>query len=548
MNQEDNDLLAYLADKGLLKHSEKEECVQIMNETGLSATGVLLSENKFSLKKLSRVLSDYVEMDIPPLSEMRYPDSSLFELLPRDFCLKHYVAPISNQSGTMLVAALNPHYKQLVEEISFMSEQTPSLCLASPNQLKEMLQKNTFHETLEESETGENRIVQLVQSMLTSAYERRASDIHIEPGPHGVRLRYRIDGVLIEIPGYKIILEELPALVSRIKIMSGMDISEKRLPQDGRILFRHKQQDGVFKEIDVRVSVIPSIQGEAVVMRILDREAILMDIRSLDFSKQELNLIHQSLSRSHGMIILTGPTGSGKTTTLYAMLSSVNQPQNKILTIEDPVEYQIEGIEQVQAHPEIGLTFAEGLRSFLRHDPDIIMVGEIRDEETAEIAIRSSLTGHLVLSTLHTNDTASATTRLIDMKVKPYLVASTLALIISQRLVRTLCAKCRRKTKVKADVIKEYGLTGKLRAGSLIYEAVGCDECNGTGYRGRSALYEFLPVSDAIREAVVDEKSSAEIRKIALKEGMRTLLDAGIIKVKKGVTTLEEVFRVTHEF
>ncbi|RME93163.1 MAG: type II/IV secretion system protein [Candidatus Hydrogenedentota bacterium] len=544
MNPFDEEFLHFLESKGIVTEAEAHEFREIHKEVHLSIPSILLAQSKFSTKQLSEFLTEFTGISILPFLKDTTFDASLFELLPKEFCVGKQVVPLKQEGSSLQVAMASPHYKNIREEIAFMTDFEPQIFLADSDTIAALLEQTSFHAGMD-TEAGDNRIIQLVQNIISFAYEKKASDIHIEPAGNQVRLRYRIDGVLVDIPGFNIIKEELPALISRIKIMSGMDIAEKRLPQDGRILYRDEKRS---KDIDIRVSVIPSMKGEAVVMRILDRDAVLMNLSALGFSRKDLKLIRSHLSKTHGMIILTGPTGSGKTTTLYAMLSEVNTPEKKILTIEDPVEYQIDGIEQVQTHAEIGLTFAEGLRSFLRHDPDVIMVGEIRDEETAEIAVRSSLTGHLVLSTLHTNDSTSAATRLVDMKVKPYLAASTLSLVISQRLVRKLCENCKRKVRVKAEKLKEYGIFGKIKAGSFLYEPVGCRECNQTGYKGRLAIFETLSFDDKIRQAIVEEKSASEIRKMALKSGLKTLLDSGLEKVKKGFTSLEEVFRVTHDF
>ncbi|MBE3574573.1 MAG: type II/IV secretion system protein [Firmicutes bacterium] len=363
-------------------------------------------------------------------------------------------------------------------------------------------------------------VVRVVNSILSEAVQRRASDVHIEPLERGMRVRLRVDGVLYDMtpPPRRLYL----GIVSRLKIMAGLDIAEKRLPQDGRIRIRL-----LGREMDLRVSTLPVMHGESVVLRLLDRDAGLLDLASLGLSVDGEHLFRQTLTLGHGIILVTGPTGSGKTTTLYAALSALNSPGKKIITIEDPVEYELPGINQVPVKPKIGFTFANGLRSIVRQDPDIIMVGEIRDAETAEIAIQSALTGHLVLSTLHTNDAPSAMTRLLEMGLEPYLVASTVRLVIAQRLVRLLCQACK-------------------RPGGQGFVAAGCPQCDGIGYWGRTGIYELLPVDEEVRNLVERRATSQEIRGWAVSHGMRGLLEDGMAKVQVGITSVEEVLRVAN--
>ncbi len=403
-------------------------------------------------------------------------------------------------------------------------------------------------QTLEEAQdlldTGDEApIIRLVNSLLFRAAKERASDIHIEPMERELVVRFRIDGVLVNI--IKPPKRYQNSIISRVKIMAQLNIAEKRLPQDGRIKIRLAGRD-----IDIRVSTIPTIHGESIVMRLLDKNATLLDLAEIGMGQDILKSLDDVIHRSHGIILVTGPTGSGKTTTLYGALSKINTIDVKILTVEDPVEYQLKGINQMPISPKIGLTFASGLRAFLRQDPDIIMVGEIRDKETAEIAIQASLTGHLVLSTVHTNDSAGAVTRLVEMGVEPFLVASSLTAVLAQRLVRRLCPDCRQQYRPSDEEISKLGISrDRFRAlgGELVFRPVGCSVCNKVGYRGRGGIYELLLVDDDIRQLVLRNVDSATIKKKATEKGMLTLLDDGALKVAQGFTSIAEVLSVTQE-
>ncbi len=386
---------------------------------------------------------------------------------------------------------------------------------------------------------SEGPIIRLVNLIITRAIQMRASDIHFEPFEELFRVRYRIDGVLHDV-------ESLPkrlqaAVVSRLKIMAKLNIAERRLPQDGRIMLRVKG-----KEIDFRVSTVPTIHGESVVLRILDKSSIVLDIDRLGFPSDILESFKELIKRPHGIILVTGPTGSGKTTTLYCALEKINSPEKKIITVEDPVEYQLKGINQIQVKPMIGLTFANALRSIVRQDPDVILIGEIRDAETAEIAIHSALTGHLVLSTLHTNDAASAVTRLIDMGMEDYLLSSTIIGILAQRLVRVACPNCKVPFTPDQAMLKEMKLRPEELSQWKISEVKGCENCAYTGYWGRTGIFEYLKVTDEIQRLILEKKDSS-IREAARKQGMRTLREDGWLKAKEGITTISEVLRVTQE-
>lgn len=379
-------------------------------------------------------------------------------------------------------------------------------------------------------------VIKQVESIIQEAINTGVSDIHIEPYEKKIRLRYRIDGVLQEVAELQFNQKE--AMVSRVKIMADLDIAEKRRPQDGRIKFR--SQDG--KEIDLRVSILPTQHGEKIVLRILDKSQLELKLESLGFDDDILIDFRKAIHNPYGMILVTGPTGSGKTTSLYAALNELNTQEVNITTIEDPIEYNLEGINQTQVHEEIGLSFAHTLRSILRQDPNIIMVGEIRDKETAEIAIRSALTGHLVFSTLHTNDAASAVSRLVDMGVEPFLIASSIRLVMAQRLVRKICPNCIEEYQPESLMLKELGLQEE----KIQYKkGVGCEECNHTGYKGRTALIELLVVNERISQNIISNTDSGEIKKTAQKHGLTTLREAGIKKIKNNVTTVEEIYRET---
>ncbi len=382
-------------------------------------------------------------------------------------------------------------------------------------------------------------IIKLVNLIMYQAVKERASDIHIEPAQNSIKIRYRVDGILYDkfSPPKRI----QSTLISRIKVMAKMNIAEKRLPQDGRIEIRIAE-----KNIDIRVSTIPTAFGERAVLRLLDKTNVLMSVSELGMSKYGLKEFDKLIRSAHGIILVTGPTGSGKTTTLYGALSTINKTDINIITIEDPIEYQIEGIGQIQVNPKIGLTFAKGLRSIVRQDPDVILVGEIRDLETAEIAIQSALTGHLVFSTLHTNDSASAVTRLIDMGIEPYLITSSVIAILAQRLVRIICNNCKEEYIASGESLQNINITAKMATGKKIYRGKGCPSCIETGYRGRTGIFELMILDDTVRNKILNTFDAKAIRHTAIEQGMKTLLQDGARKVLKGITTIEEVFRVTY--
>ena len=491
------------------------------------------------LEKLSKLLGvPYITFSEKDLKEAPTLDIPVARMRSRKFF------PFKETAEELLVAMANPEDLYVVEYLRKITGKRIKIFLCSDTKIEEAInrvygrERNTPDISVNEEDldalvdlASEAPIIKLVNSIISRAVEEHASDVHIEPSEEDVRIRYRIDGILREVD----ILPKslLPAVVSRIKIMARLDIAERRLPQDGRI-----KTKAAGKDIDIRVATLPSIYGEQVVMRILDQSGMDWNIDNLGFEEDTKEKFLEAIRSSHGIVLVTGPTGAGKTTTLYSALRVLNSKEVKIITIEDPVEYVIPGIVQVQVKPQIGLTFASGLRSIVRQDPDIIMVGEIRDAETADIAIHAALTGHLVLSTLHTNDAASAITRLVDMGIERFLVASSVIAILAQRLVRTICPHCKEEIPVPPSVTERFGLEGH------IYRGKGCDFCKGTGYYGRTGIYELLVVDEDVRKLTIQGADSESIKSKAIEKGMRPLLEDGLTKVKKGITTLEEVLRV----
>jgi type IV pilus assembly protein PilB len=490
--------------------------------------------------------------------------SELLQLIPPSLSSKHHLLPLSLAGSTLTLAMADPSNLVAINEIKFVTGYDVRVVLAKLSAIRQAIEHfyqggavqavldKIESEELElvrdeqaidlkelERATEEAPVVKLVNALLSDAIHKRASDIHIEPFEKMLRVRFRIDGVLYEIMKPPLKLKN--PLISRVKIMASLDIAERRLPQDGRIKLRLPDA----KEMDFRVSVIPTIFGEKVVLRLLDKTSLELDMTKLGFEDAALRDFKDAISQPHGMVLVTGPTGSGKTTTLYSALSELNRITDNISTVEDPVEYNLVGINQVQIHDDIGLSFAASLRSFLRQDPDVIMVGEIRDFETAEIAVKAALTGHLVLSTLHTNDAPSTINRLLNMGVEPFLVSSSLNLILAQRLARVICSNCKTESDYPREALLEVGFMPEDLDGQKFYHGTGCDECSSTGFRGRVALYEVLPMREEIRDAVLVGASALEIKRKAISLGMQTLRAAGLHKAREGVTTVDEVVRVT---
>jgi type IV pilus assembly protein PilB len=493
-------------------------------------------------------------------------DSDTVKLIPEDVAQKYQVIPVSRTGATLVVAMADPSNIFAIDDIKFLTGYNVEPLVASDAAIKSAIEEhyeaddmglegvmNEFDESemevvQEEEEVDlsdlkkaveDAPVVKLVNLILTDAIKKGASDIHIEPYEKSFRVRYRVDGVLQEMMKPPLKLKN--AIVSRIKIMSQLDIAERRLPQDGRI----KLKMGKNKEMDYRVSVLPTLFGEKVVLRLLDKSNLQLDMTKLGFEKTPLKHFLDAIHKPWGIVLVTGPTGSGKTTTLYSALSDLNKVAENISTAEDPVEFNLMGINQVQMHEDIGLNFAAALRSFLRQDPDIIMVGEIRDYETAEIAIKAALTGHLVLSTLHTNDAPSTVNRLLNMGIEPFLVASSTNLILAQRLARKICSECIEKVEISDKAIVDLGVAPADAKKMTFSKGKGCATCGGTGYKGRIALYEVMPFSEQLKEQVLNGVSTADLKRHAIAEGMQSLRMSGIAKVAEGVTTIEEILRVT---
>jgi type IV pilus assembly protein PilB len=495
------------------------------------------------------------------------PDEHLIESVSAETLKRHGMVPIKKTARMLTVAMADPFDVIGLDEVQAATGMELVPVVAPEKQIQEILQKHTrdssqgLEDILRDVAEGDDielgvaevddvnidqmlesaedaPVIRIVNSILIEALRKHASDIHIEPMEKLIRLRYRIDGVLYENPSPPKGLQS--AIISRLKIMSNLDIAERRIPQDGRFKIR-----AMGKEVDVRVSLLPTVHGEKIVMRILDKTELAPSMSALGLEEKAYRDFMMALTQPHGMILVTGPTGSGKTTTLYSGLQELNKAGVNIITVEDPVEYQLAGINQVQVHPDVGLTFASGLRSILRQDPDIVMVGEIRDTETASIAVQAALTGHLVLSTLHTNDAAGAISRLMQMGIEPFLLASCIIMTEAQRLFRRLCSACRRERAIPHETLRANMLDATMFEGSTMYEPGGCPKCSGIGYRGRGALMEILTADEAVRELILNEASGAEIATKAIEAGMLTLRDVGMLRVKDGTTCIEEILRVT---
>ncbi len=552
-----------------LQQPQLEEALAAQAEKGGRIGELLVAMKAVTEEQVAKALA--TQLDLPYLTRIFTDevDAELVKQVPINFAKQARLLPLFMDGDAAAVAVADPLDTAVLDHARMLLQRNVSVRLAlastivdainavydrSVNEAEQLVDEmeaqdlDSLAHELEEPQdlldTGDEApIIRLVNSLLFRAAKERASDIHIEPMERELIVRFRIDGVLHEI--IKPPKRYQNSIVSRVKIMGQLNIAEKRLPQDGRIRIKLAGRD-----IDIRLSTIPTVFGERIVMRLLDKSATLLDLGEIGMSTHTLAQIDQIIHRSHGIILVTGPTGSGKTTTLYGALSRINTIDLNILTVEDPVEYQLKGIGQMAINPKIGLTFAQGLRSFLRQDPDVIMVGEIRDKETAEIAIQASLTGHLVFSTVHTNDSAGAVTRLVDMGVEPFLVASSLTAILAQRLVRRVCPDCRQAYVPTEEELREIGTNSAAmaRAGiQQVYRATGCAACGKNGYRGRTGIYEFLLVDDDIRQLVLKNVDSSTIKKKAVEKGMYTLLDDGARKVFAGETTIAEVLSVTQE-
>ena len=542
------------------------DALKVQEEKGGWVGEILIRQNAVSESDLLKALS--TQFDLPFLPDLPTQDltTDFAGKVPIQFLKKYKMVPVVT-SNEAFIAVNDPFAFQPLDDLRLSLEWdgvkvvlAPYSAILSAINFAYDMSQDSAEQVIEDmheedsdlilseiektgdllDETSEAPIIRLVNLMLSQAVKARASDIHVEPYKDKLKVRYRVDGILYDklAPPKRI----QSTLVSRIKVMARLNIAEKRLPQDGRIEIRIAD-----KNVDIRVSTIPTAFGERVVLRLLDKSTVLLELSDLGLPEERLKLVDRLIRTPHGIILVTGPTGSGKTTTLYAALNTINNPDINIITIEDPVEYQIEGIGQIQVNPKIGLNFANGLRSIVRQDPDVILVGEIRDMETAEISIQSALTGHLVFSTLHTNDAASAVTRLIDMGIEPFLVSSSVMAILAQRLVRVVCDDCKEAYAPDEESLESIDITPEMAAGKKIYRGKGCPSCLNTGYRGRTGIFELMILDDSIKNLILKTSDANAIKRQAVEQGMLSLRQDGAQKVLDGITTIEEVFRVTQQ-
>jgi type IV pilus assembly protein PilB len=558
-----------LVAEGLINREQLQRALLAQKGTTEKLGSLLVRLNLVSEDQLVGFLARQYGIPSVTLSQLDI-DPDVLKLVPAQMARKYEIVPVERKANVLTLAMADPTNVFALDDVAFMTNFQVLPVVAAQGAIRKAIERNydvqlsaigeVIHELegevgdvelLDEDEAGakvdifelkesadEAPIVKLVNMVLVDAIRRGASDIHLEPYEKVFRIRFRVDGVLHEIMTPPKRLE--PALISRVKIMANLDIAERRLPQDGRIKLRYNTH-----EIDFRVSTLPTIYGEKTVMRLLDKESLQLDLTKLGFDPDALEHFQKAIRSPYGMVLITGPTGSGKTTTLYSAVHTVNSPDINIMTAEDPVEYNLKGVNQVQINDEIGRTFAAALRSFLRQDPDVILVGETRDLETAQIGIRAALTGHLVLTTLHTNDCPSTIARLLDMGIPPFLVSSSLLLIVAQRLARRVCKDCREPYEADEDSLAPYGHLPQGLGACTFYRGKGCATCNFTGMRSRVAIYEVMPVSPELRDLILRNAATSELREVAESQGMRTLRQAGLLKVIDGTTTVEEVLRVT---
>jgi general secretion pathway protein E len=561
---EERSLGAILLETSSLTEEQLEQALTVQRERGIKLGEALVQLKFLRTEDILKALS--VQLGFPYANKIEVENVSpdLIAQLPINYAKQNEVLPLKKEGHVVHVAIADPTNFYALDDLRMLFGCDVKPVIASSyeivNAINAVYNKATgagednigeldegaeiaddFNEPVDLLDADDEApIIRLVNSLLFRAVKQKASDIHVEPFERELKIRFRINGILYDIMTPPKRAQN--AIISRVKIMSQLNIAEKRVPQDGRIRIKIAGKD-----IDIRVSTIPTAHGESVVMRLLDASSVLLDLDSLGFSRDNLDKFKKLLTHHNGILLVTGPTGSGKTTTLYSALSKLNTDEVKIITVEDPVEYQLHGVNQMQVNPKIELTFASGLRAFLRQDPDIIMVGEIRDRETAEIAIQASLTGHLVLSTLHTNDAPSSITRLVDMGVEPFLVASSVLGIMAQRLVRTVCKDCARKYTPEEDELVEIGLTSADLKGRQIYKPVGCPVCMETGYAGRCGIHEVLLVTDSVRSELMKGSDATTIKKVAVSQGMKTLREDAAQKVLAGFTSIAEVLRVTQD-
>jgi len=549
---------------GLVTREQLKEALEKEQSNGSSVIQELVRLGFITEDRLTEFLAAQFGIEKASLEGVEIPPA-VFDLVPAELVQKHQIVPLKLTGSTLTVATTDPTNLIAINEVQFITGYGVRPVLALPSEIKKVLERRygkvSYDEVLRKFGDGEVELIQseeeinveelqqstqeapvvtLVNALLSDAARRGASDIHFEPYEKVFRVRFRMDGVLHEIMTPPQRLKN--AMISRIKVMANLDIAERRLTQDGRF----KLKTGPGQELDLRVSVLPTLFGEKIVMRLLDKSNLQLDMTRLGFDQQNLADFQEAIHRPYGMILLTGPTGSGKSTTLYSALSELNRPDVNICTAEDPVEYNIMGINQVAVRDDIGLNFASCLRSFLRQDPDIIMVGEIRDLETAQIGVKAALTGHLVLSTLHTNDAPSTVDRLINMGVESFLLTSSINLIVAQRLVRRICSQCKTPVEVRPEALINIGIDpSQVAAGFPTFHGKGCPNCNQTGYKGRVAIYEMMVMHEALKETILRGVSAADLKREAVKLGMSTLRASAINKVQEGLTTIEETVRVT---
>ncbi|WP_210366740.1 ATPase, T2SS/T4P/T4SS family [Bacillus sp. REN3] len=539
-----------LVETGMITAEQLQEALAEKAD-GQKLGDALLQKGLITEQQLIEVLE--FQLGIPHISLYRYPfDTKLFSMIPKDTAIRKLVIPLKKEGHRLFVAMADPMDFFTIDDLRLSTGFQIETAIAAKDDIIRAINKyydsddgfeellgieNTIMETLKEDKLDEadSPVIKLVNQLLSNAVTSKASDIHIDPHETKLVIRYRVDGILRIERVFPKHMQNV--LIARIKIMANLDITENRIPQDGRI-----KATLDFHPVDLRVSTLPTVYGEKVVLRILDMGSTLNDVGKLGFNSHNLSRFMKMISRPNGIVLITGPTGSGKSSTLYAALNKLNSEEVNIITIEDPVEYQLEGISQIQVNPNVGMTFAAGLRSILRQDPNIIMVGEIRDRETAEVAVRASLTGHLVLSTVHTNDALSSITRLIDMGIEPFLVASSLSGVVAQRLVRKVCRDCAEEmapTKREIDIFTKRGIRIET-----VWKGRGCSSCNMTGYRGRIAIHEVLTVDEVLRRAIMNEEPVQKLREIAIQNETTFLIDDGLLKIRQGLTTTEEVLRV----
>jgi type IV pilus assembly protein PilB len=550
-----------LVRENLISMAQLKKAQEEQSRTGGRIGYHLIKTGAIEESKLTDFLSK--QYGVPAINLKDFDiDPDIIKLVPKEVCEKHLIIPVNRAGASLIIAMSDPSNIFAMDDIKFLTGYNIETVVASEMAIREAVERYyapkgpTLEEILGDFDDGgievadegggddvddlarladDAPVVKLVNRILLDAINKAASDIHVEPYEKDFRVRFRIDGVLYEVMKPPMKLKN--AITSRLKIMASLDISERRLPQDGRI----KLKLGGGKEMDFRVSVCPTLFGEKVVLRLLDKSNLQLDMTRLGFEPEPLSHFKEAIDRPYGMVLVTGPTGSGKTTTLYSALSELNKVADNISTAEDPVEFNFAGINQVQMHDEIGLNFAAALRSFLRQDPDIIMIGEIRDFETAEIGVKAALTGHLVLSTLHTNDAPSTISRLLNMGIEPFLVTASVNLILAQRLARRLCQECKKPAEINEQALLDAGLAPEKIGSFQMYEPGGCNKCNDRGYKGRVALYEVMPFWDGLKEVVINGASAAELKQEAIRLGMQTLRMAGLNKLMDGTTSLEEV-------